>query len=166
MTTSYADLGVEFSLRAFYDSLASGDTSALSPNVTGHWAGNFTVVNNSPVESPEAFSIKFTTPVTSAAFALATDDDATTLFAAFLNGVPVERFSAATDFSGTNNYFGFTGILFDEILVEVDTTKYALFDNIQTPSQVPEPSTLLLAAAGLVAAALLRWRRLGTVRSD
>jgi len=138
--TQYASYGATFTSGLKYD--AQG-VSAF-PGITGHYIGNF-----NPVVNPFSIFFTFAEPLTEAAFGMATNP-ATTTFTAYLNGSAVETFSASTTSNNSNaGYYGFTGILFDEISVLV-SSNLALIDNIQmggTP--VPEPATCLLFLFGL-----------------
>ena len=61
----------------------------------------------------------------------------------------VETFDVATTFDNVaQGFYGFSGIVFDEIQVSV-STDLALIDNIQQ-QPVPEPGTLLLIGSGLL----------------
>lgn len=99
------------------------------------------------------FSIKFTGTVTEAAFEMITNGY-TDKFTAKLNGVEVESFTHTT---GNWAYYGFTGITFDEIVVNVGysstaTNKHMRLDNVQigaiTPVPVSATVPLLLSALG------------------
>jgi len=99
------------------------------------------------------FSIKFAGTVTEAAFEMVTNGY-TDKFTALLNGVEVESFTHTT---GGWAYYGFSGITFDEIVVNIGynssaTNKHMRLDNVQigTISLVPVPASvpLLLTALG------------------
>ncbi len=103
------------------------------------------------------FSIQFNGPVSDAAFLMITNGS-TDVFTALLNGSVVNQFSSAT---GGWKYFGFAGIVFDEI--QVDFTgpangPHMRLDNLQF-EPVPIPAALPLMAAGIGGLALLARRR-------
>lgn len=108
------------------------------------------------------FSITFAGKVTEAAFNMVTNGY-TDKFTARLNGVEVESFTALT---GGFRYYGFTGITFDEILVEIGfgssaTNKHMRLDNLQigTISAVSLPAGGMLLLTGLAGIAALNRRK-------
>jgi hypothetical protein len=149
ITNQYSSLGVTFSPNVYQNPQGfPGPNVDLGPNS----ASNFSF-SGGPIVSP--FSIFFNTDQTQAAFAMITNANTST-FGAYLNSVLVESFSIATGPANPNNFYGFSGILFDEIRVTVGGDGNAIFDNLQIGS-VPEPTTILLMGLGL--AALARRRR-------
>jgi len=133
LTSEYQDLGVIFSTTLYYNSLPYPAPNQIPPQVE-----NFNTLGG--LINP--FSIKFTIPQTSAAFSLITNET-TTNFIALLNNVEVDSGSTTTSLFQANNFFGFAGIIFDEIKVFVTGNDgVAAIDNIQL-SKVPEPITLL-----------------------
>ena len=148
----YAGLGVTFTTGLRYDTQGA----VAFPGITGHYLGNNDGVNLSSIVNP--FSIFFGPAVTAAAFGMATNPT-TTLFEALLGGSLVESFSVATTFdNAAQSFYGFTGIMFDEIKITARGTGVetaALIDNIQF-NPVPEPSTIFLFGSGL--AGLVAWR--------
>lgn len=158
VAAQYLPFGVTFSPGVFQNPLQTED--ATFPHIDTHRLGNFQDLFG---ENGSPFSILFATPQTEAAFALVSALPTTTVFTALLAGVPVESATPATDFTSTNNFYGFVGVTFDEIRVNVGTSAggKALIDNLQMGQRaaaVPEPSGLLLGAAAATAAAL--WARL------
>jgi len=151
ITSQYADLGVEFDAGLYYD---------VQPEFfPEHFLANFSF------EGGQTFnpaSITFTAPVSAAALALQSNPGTTT-FTALLNGVVVESFSAGTalsvlpDLSHASDFYGFSGILFDELRIETDTEFFQL-DNVQYTA-VPEPASLLLLGTGIATLAARRARR-------
>ena len=123
-----------------------------------------------PIAQPG--SIFFTEDVIAASFAWVTNPGSTT-FEAYHNDVLVEAFSAPTntvDFPV--GFFGFTGILFDEIRFTIDAgtilfpgpivaanTDFGL-DNVQyIVSPVPIPAALPLFASALIGFGFVGYRR-------
>lgn len=152
INSQYATFGVTFSgLR--YDSGPSPLPGISGPHLRNYY--------NLPGSGEVAglvnpFSIYFSAPQSAAAFGLATNPSTTT-FRALLSGTEVEAFSTSTSFDDSSRaFFGFSGILFDEIQVDV-STDFALIDNVQFEA-VPEPGTLLLVGGGLLG--LIARRRL------
>ena len=145
VTDQFAGLGVKFSPNLYFGWFGPGCGNML-PNISGDCLSNF------PATGPSAglvnpFSIVFGQPVTGAAFALASDDS-TTSFTARLNGQVVETFSAFTSATISQNYYGFSGITFDEIVVTSGVG--LLIDNVQIgPSAVPEPASPILILLGV-----------------
>ncbi|HET9270222.1 MAG TPA: PEP-CTERM sorting domain-containing protein [Vicinamibacterales bacterium] len=150
ITNQYADLGIEFAAGLYYD---------VQPDFfPDHFLANFTF--QGAQSNPE--SITFTAPVTAAALALQSNPGTTT-FTALLNGVVVESFSTGTtlsflpDLSHASDFYGFSGILFDELEIENDIGFFQI-DNVQYTA-VPEPASLLLFGTGLAALTARRARR-------
>lgn len=155
ITNQYSSLGVTFSPNLVYN-----PQLADYPNITGNRLGNFVISSPStPYANP--FFISFSTIQNEVAFAMVTNPGTST-FTALLNGTAVESFSATTNTISTNNYFGFTGISFDAIRVDVGGSSGAmLLDNLQTGniSAVPEPTSLAVFAIGACVAGLGAARR-------
>ena len=107
--------------------------------------------------SGSPFSITFSEDQSAAAFAMVTDIGGTSTFTALLDGAVVESFSTATAFNDSNNFYGFSDIVFDEINVSVVSSDNAMIlDNLQTQASataaVPfefSPTLGLLLAGGL-----------------
>jgi hypothetical protein len=145
ITTLYSSLGVTFSPSLFYNvqpdffptpSLANFDTN-----------GNA----NNPV------TIQFSQNQTAAAFALQTNPGTST-FTALLNGIPVQSFTAATslsvlpDLTNASNYYGFQGILFNQIQITSNTTFFQL-DNLQLSNYGAAPGVALFTNPAAFSAA-------------
>ena len=136
ITDQYSSLGVTFSPGMFYDPQPGFFPTASLGDF------DFSVTNN-PV------SILFAQDQTGAAFAMLTNPGTST-FEALLSGVPVESFSAATTTTDPSSFYGFEGIVFDEITITAGGSNGALLiDNLETSTAVPEPATLSLLGLGL-----------------
>ena len=149
ITNEYSSLGVTFSPNLVYNA-----QEGSFPNISGNRLGNY-----DPTVNP--FFISFSNIQNEAAFAMVTNTGTST-FTALLNGTAVESFSATTDTNTTSNYFGFTGISFDAIRVDVGGSNSAmLLDNLQTASlaAIPEPTSLAVFAIGACVAGLGTARR-------
>jgi len=151
ITNEFSSLGVTLSPGLQYNS--QGGTFGFS-GITGDYVGN----NGGQFINP--FSILFNSAQTAAAFAAATNPT-TTFFEALLGGSVVASGTSATNFSDPNAYYGFTGVVFDEIRVTVGGDQQMLVDNVQlgNGTVVPEPGTFALLAAMLIPGAALLRRR-------
>jgi hypothetical protein len=144
----FASQGVTFT-NLFADSGFGG----AAPHIVAQDAVNFQAGNGGP------FTIDFSSDVKSAGFFLGTLPTTTT-FEALLDNQVVETATALTDAVNPNNFFGFTGITFDEIEVNIGGTGQGVLDNLEFTS-VPEPATPALLGAALLGLGLYR-RRLRT----
>ena len=104
VTTQYQAFGVDFNNLFYFPQ------PGLNANVDNQSLANFPP-GSTPIVNPIA--IKFTNDVNAAAFAFITNPGTST-FTALLNGVIQDSFTASTEFVSLNNYYGFTGFLFDE----------------------------------------------------
>jgi hypothetical protein len=151
VTTQYAAYGVTFSPHLFHAQFSAPDPW---PHVSGG-----AVANNGIVDP---FSIQFTQDQTAAAFAMVTNTGIS-VFTALLDGQVVDQFSTVTSTVSSNNYYGFSNILFDEIRVGVGGFNNAMvLDNLETtaaPAPVPEPGTLLLMGTGLLSLLGYGWQK-------
>lgn len=117
--------------------------------------------NYSPIT--RTFSIFFVDDVSDATFSMLTHFGRSTLTAK-LDGQTVESFSAYTYLLARNNFFGFTGLRFDEIEVQAGGFNGAMIlDNVSYNSAPlipnPVPGSLPLMAGGAIAFGVLRMRR-------
>jgi hypothetical protein len=130
--------------------------------ISGGYVGNFGTPAPPPIMDP--FSIHFSSPVSAAAFALATNistgpADFTT-FAPYLNGVLVAGPATAYVHNSLAAFafIGFEGAIFDEIRLNIQGNGAMILDNFQF-NRVPEPATLSLlgmATLGMLARARRR----------
>jgi hypothetical protein len=124
-------------------------SGATTPALTaGYLAGNLAQGN--------PFDILFSIDVTDALFSFRTNTGSSS-FTAYLDGVAQSTFSAATNAgASTGKFYGFTGILFDRIMVSAGGSGGDYnFDNLQfnTVSAIPVPAAVWLfgtAPIGLV----------------
>jgi len=146
LTNQYSSLGVTFNGLRVYNDFDG------FPNINLPAASNFF-----PITNP--FLIGFTQSQSQAAFSLATNGGTST-FTALLNGSVVETFSATTNTSNTNNFYGFTGVTFDAIRVTAAGNGAGIIDNIQfgtaTAQPVPEPFSIIGTLVGGTAAFRIR----------
>lgn len=161
LTNQYADLGVRFSPNIVY---GLEDSSGLFLPITGNLVRNFFPNNDTSVfEGLDPFSIEFEEDQQEVAFALNTGAGKVTI-TALLDGVVVRTFSSeVVDPFGDTLYYGFSGITFDEILIDAPGDKGTiLLDNIQFGPQpvltVAEPASMALFGSALLAVAGA-WRR-------
>jgi len=120
VSTEFADLGVTFLPNLFYRTGDHPDwTSVEGPNLrTGE-----------PEVNP--FSIHFESALTSAALAAIAQPPTSATITAKLGGAEVESFETTVSIDNPENYFGFSGIVFDEIEVAYTEETRLRIDNIQ-----------------------------------
>ena len=144
VTNQFAGLGVTFSQALTYD-----NTVSTRPNFSGAAFSN---------PAGQAFSILFSQTVSSASAAITANSGGAT-FTSLLNGVEVEGFSTSLDLA-ENNFYGFTGSLFDEILIDPDGSTTIAMDNLAyTVAPVPVPAALPLLLAGIGGLGFMARRR-------
>jgi hypothetical protein len=142
ITAQYGGLGAVFSDALYQDPQAGYFTSPA--------LGNFKRGETAWVV-PE-FSILFQQAVGGAAFQFISNLG-TSNFRALRNGVVVSEFTTTTD-SDTRLWYGFSGVTFDEIQIEVGGGNHSmLLDNLQTSTATPEPATVVLLSTGLLSLA-------------
>ncbi len=141
MSTQYQDLGVTFQ-NTFYNPDPSTFGHDINPPDIGNFQLNVTASN--------PYSIFFTQAQTSAAFALGSQTGTTT-FTALLNGNVVATATASTSLpaGNANDFYGFTGILFDQIRISTSAVDNAsLVDNIQLGAAPNASGHLTVTPAG------------------
>lgn len=80
-------------------------------------------------------------------------------FASYLDGALVESFDASLDLTA-NNFYGFSGSVFDEVRFTLSGTTAMAIDNLAfNIAAVPLPASLPLLLAGLGGIVMLRRRR-------
>lgn len=155
VTNQFASLGVTFSPTLYYDLQAEFFPTDFLANFD----------DNGDTNDPA--TIFFANDQTAAAFALQTNPGTTT-FEALLNGVEVESFTASTDLSflpdltNASNFYGFSGIVFNEIMVTPNNEYAFQLDNLQlsnAATAVPEPGTLALFGVALAGLAVFYRRK-------
>lgn len=153
VTDQFLGLGMEFGALSPTDGLYFSSTAGSQ----GAGLQNFFPDTYNP------FVIYFTTAVSEAAFEMITNGTTDT-FTAFLNGNVVETASLRT---GLWRFYGFTGIVFDEIRVGIGgdvgsgNQRHMRLDNVQIGSavSVSEPPILTILALGLMGLAGLSFAR-------
>jgi hypothetical protein len=143
ITTQYSSLGATFT-----PNLYQNPQFFPGPNIdpTPNSLSNFSFSGGAEVVP---FSIHFNTVQTSAAFAMITNFN-TTLFEALLGGSVVDSGTTTTSTSNANDFYGFSGVSFDEIRVTVGGDGNMILDNLQlTATAAPEPASLTLLGLGL-----------------
>jgi hypothetical protein len=161
VTTQFSPQGVTFGSNVYYD-----DSTSTYPNIDKYNLRNYT--SSGCPAGPgtcQAVSIFFNNPVTAAAFSAASSPGTST-FEAYLNGQLVDTFTATTNLTSAANYFGFTNITFDQILINPATDNAQnghalLFDNLQYVTAVPVPAAVWLFGSGLLGLAGIARRKTG-----
>lgn len=165
VTNQFAALGATFT-GLFMDPCVANSGNYF-PNMSGRALGNFSGCSSPAGEHP--FSIVFEDDVSEAAFVMIGNGGFPSL-TALLNGSVVETgLGAGVTYSTSYNWYGFTGIVFDEIQVNpavFQNYSTIRIDNLQfvtAPagggSNLPEPATAVLLLFGFGALALMQRRR-------
>jgi hypothetical protein len=146
VTNQYAAFGVDFV--GLFQSSGYSFTNESGSTLTD-FSGN--------CPCGPTFEIDFTTAVSDAVFSFVTNSGTSTI-ASFLGSTAVESASLSTS---TNGYYaGFTGSLFNRILITPGGgNSAAVIDNLQFNTAVPEPASLTLLGAGLFGLVWLRHRQ-------
>jgi hypothetical protein len=150
VTDQFASLGITFGAPG-----VSYDTSVSArPNFSGPAVLKF---------SGGAVSILFDHDVTDMSAAITANFGSMTV-TSFLDGTQVEAFPWTfpnnTVPANSNNFFGFTGSLFDEVRIDLGGSTSIAMDTLSyTKAAIPTPGTLPLLAIGLGAGLLCRRRR-------
>jgi hypothetical protein len=157
INNQFSDQGVTFSVDLFYQNTFSPNM----PNSDAPTLTNFNPDNGNGLTNP--FSINFTSPVYAAAFVLGTNPN-TTLFTALLNGIVVDSGSAPSSLGNAMDFYGFSGVVFDQIIISVGGDAFAVLDTLEfnpgtSVPDVPEPTTWALILVGAGLAGVMRLRR-------
>ena len=84
-------------------------------------SGGF-LTNNYAAGQPNTLSIRFAAPISAVSFVYhQVGASRATVYRAMLSGVTVWSFSELSNQNQTNNRFGFTGLVFDEVQLDFDT---------------------------------------------
>ena len=132
-------------------------------NTDGVNAANFT--RNSASPSAGAITLDFSSPISAISFSINSDDAGVRIYS-FLDGNLVESFKTTTDYTSSDNFYGFTGSSFDYLLIDPGSTSNDfVLDNISFGSAAPEPGTWAMMFAGVaMIGGLMRARRRAELR--
>jgi len=151
----FSDVGITLSPLMFY----SNTSSPSFPNTSG------ASLHNS-LGMVDPIILGFTQARTEAAFVVVANPGTVT-FTAMLGNVVVESFTATTNVANSNNYFGFSGIAFNQVKVDAASGfgPAIVLDNVElgnlvsTSAAVPEPATLAIWSFGALGCAVGAYRR-------
>jgi len=148
LTNEFAALGV--TLENF--GIDKNDQFGIVSGGSTGFAGDYLVWGASSFPTATPLTISFTGQVTDAAFATV-DAGHTFTFSAFLDGGLVESFNTAVASKPGSGFMGFTGILFDSIVITPDAGSNVLaIDTLlfNTQQEAPIPPTPALIGIGLI----------------
>ena len=148
ITTEFSSLGVTFSPNLYY---RTNDNAAWANIIGANLRSGDPIVSN--------FSLNFDQPLTSAAFAAIAQPPTPATFTALLEGSEVESFDTNVTIDNRDNFFGFEGIVFDEINVAYTAETRMRIDSLQLGAAIPEPGTVTISLLGLFALCLRRRRK-------
>jgi hypothetical protein len=154
VTDQYAAFGVTFTPGITYL-----DRVSPRPNFENPAAVTFEI-SDGRVEAIDPVSLRFTEIVDAASFAMTLGAN-TTRFTALLGGVAQESFdTSVVGAEAANNFYGFEEILFDEILIDVQSgDRTGALDTISfRVAEVPLPAGLPLIIGALSIFAILKRR--------
>ena len=119
------------------------------PNGDGQYAANYTT--GGATSGADALTIQFSVPVTDATFSINSDVSGVRIYS-FLNGSFVDSLTTNTDFTESNNYYGFVNSSFNYLVIDPGSiSNFFDIDNLSygAPSSAPEPSTWALMIMGV-----------------
>lgn len=128
VSEEFADFGVTFLPHLYYRTNDNPDW----PNVAGS-----NLRSGDPIV--DTFSVRFNSPLSSAALTAIAQPPTPATVTAKLNGLEVESFETTVTIDNPDNYFGFKDIVFDEIEIAYTEETRMRIDNIQLGPGVGGP---------------------------